>query len=89
MGFTTPQPSNPIFFCSTEDEGYWETYYARSLQRRGDLRREDCYCRCDQLLPLLATLPAVAAEVLVVAAGTSEVPEVLAMKGMKVMLGGS
>lgn len=73
----------------TTDEGYWETYYLRSLQRRGGvLRREDCYCRCDELLPLLAeTLPAVlatAVTVLVVAAGTSEVPQVLAMEGMKV-----
>ena len=81
------------FFRGTEDEGYWETYYLRSLQRRGGvLRREDCYCRCDELLPLLAeTLPAVlatAVTVLVVAAGTSEVPQVLAMEGMKVMLGG-
>lgn len=72
----------------TTDEGYWETYYLRSLQRRGGvLRREDCYCRCDELLPLLAeTLPvlATAVTVLVVAAGTSEVPQVLAMEGMKV-----
>ena len=87
-------PNNQILnrIRGTEDEGYWETYYLRSLQRRGGvLRREDCYCRCDELLPLLAeTLPvlATAVTVLVVAAGTSEVPQVLAMEGMKVMLGG-
>lgn len=63
------------------DERYWETYYARSLQRRGVLRREDCYCRCEELRPLLATATET---VLVVAAGTSEVPEMLAMDGMKV-----
>lgn len=94
--FITPQqpdPNNRIRGTQgTQDEGYWETYYLRSLQRRGGvLRREDCYCRCDELLPLLAqTLPglATAVTVLVVAAGTSEVPQVLAMEGMKVMLGG-
>ncbi|CAK9017611.1 Catalytic [Durusdinium trenchii] len=36
------------------DSDYWESYYARSLQRRGgSLRSEDCYCDPDSLMPLL------------------------------------
>ncbi|CAJ1416887.1 unnamed protein product [Effrenium voratum] len=63
----------------------WESYYARSLARRGSLRPEDCYCPPAPLLGLLQTLlpasgasGASAGPVLLVGAGASELPALLA-----------
>lgn len=55
-----------------EDYDYWESYYSRSLLRRGRLRVEDCYCSAEELLPLLSGARGAAA--LVVGSGSSEVP---------------
>ena len=61
----------------TCERDYWESYYLRSLRRRGELRREDCYCCAEQLLPLLGSVRK-EMQALVVGAGTSELPELLA-----------
>ena len=54
------------------DRDYWESYYLRSLRRRGELRSEDCYCPAERLLPLLGHVTK-DMQALVVGAGTSEI----------------
>ncbi|CAK9067701.1 unnamed protein product [Durusdinium trenchii] len=66
------------------DSDYWESYYARSLQRRGgSLRSEDCYCDPDSLMPLLPIHHG-QGQALLVGSGTSELPQRLVEKGWKV-----
>ena len=57
---------------------YWEKYYSRSLARKGKLSSEDCYCTAEHLKQLLLeqNLP-LEGHVLVVGAGTSELPALL------------
>eukprot|EP00913_Durusdinium_trenchii_P023544 g22121.t1 len=65
------------------DSDYWESYYARSLQRRGgSLRSEDCYCDPDSLMPLLPIHHG-QGQALLVGSGTSELPQRLVEKGWK------